>query len=146
MSHVVTVSVEIRDLEAVKRLCANLGWQFKENQNTYKWYGRWVGDYQEADSAINQGVPVQDLGKCDHAVSVPNCGYELGLKKVGEEYKLLWDFWDPTLKEAMGGAKGERFCQEYGLALVTLEAERNGYSWSSTKLENGSYEVEIETY
>jgi hypothetical protein len=46
----------------------------------------------------------------------------------------------------MGGATGEKFCQEYGLAAVTLEAERNGYAWSSSKLDNGSYEIQIETY
>jgi hypothetical protein len=146
MSHVVTVSVEIRDLEAVKRLCDNLGWQFQENKTSYKWYGRWVGDYNEADAAINNGIKPEDLGKCDHAIAVPGCGYELGLKKIGEEYKLLWDFYDPTLKQAMGGASGEKFCQEYGLACVTLEAERNGYGWTKTVLDNGSYEIQIETY
>ncbi len=146
MSHVVTVSVEIRDLEAVKRLCANLGWTFQEGQTNYKWYGRWVGNYTAADSALNHGIKYEDLGKCDHAIKVPGCGYELGLKKVGEEYKLLWDVYDSSLKQAMGGAAGEKFCQEYGLACVTMEAERNGYAWSSSKLENGSYEIQIETY
>ena len=127
MSHIVTVQVEIKDLEAVRRMCANLGWEFLEGQTSFVWYGR-------------------DPAKCDHAIRVPGCDYELGLEKHEDAYKLLWDPFDNQLAQAMGGKGGERFAQEYGLAAVTLEAERNGYTWHSTRLDNGSYEVEVNTY
>lgn len=146
MSHIVVVKVEIKDIEAVKRLCTNLGWEFCENQKTYTWYGRWVGEYENADSALKQGVSSEQLGTCDHAIKVPGCNYELGLRLAGDQYQLLWDHFDSNLKAAMGGEGGEKFLQEYGLACVTLEAERNGYHWSKTVLDNGNYEVEIETY
>ena len=45
MSHVSTINVEIRDLEALKEACKVLGLEFKEGQKTYKWFGRHVGDY-----------------------------------------------------------------------------------------------------
>ena len=146
MSHVVVLDLEIKSLEAVQRMCANLGWVFHENQKTYRWYGQWVGDYNAADAATRQGFNPEDLGKCDHAISVPGVEYELGLKWTGEKFSLVWDFWDKKLQSEMGGTKGEKFMQEYGLACVTLEAEQQGYTWTSRKLDNGSYEIEVQTY
>jgi hypothetical protein len=40
MSHVTTINIEIRDLEALQAACAELGASFIENQTTYKWYGQ----------------------------------------------------------------------------------------------------------
>lgn len=146
MSHVVTVDVEVKSLEALKKMCANLGWQLKEGQKTYAWYGRWVGDYQAEDSAIKQGFKEEDLGTCDHAITIPDCKYEVGLKFLENKYVVVWDFWEKDLKVAMGGQKAERFCQEYGLAAVQVEAESQGYNYTTKKLDNGSYEIEVETF
>lgn len=146
MSHVVVLDLEIKSLEAVKRLCENMGWQFLENQKSYHWYGTWVGDYEAEDAAVKQGILPEDLGKCDHAIHIPGVEYELGLKSSGGKYTLLWDFWDARLAQAMGGKEGNRFMQEYGKASVTLEAEEQGFEWSARKLENGNYEIEVETY
>ena len=146
MSHVVTVDVEVKSLEALKKMCANLGWQFQEGQKTYAWYGRWVGDYKAEDSAIKQGFKEEDLGTCDHAITIPGCKYEVGLKYLDNKYVVVWDFWEKDLKQAMGGQKAEKFCQEYGLAAVQVEAESQGYNYTTKKLDNGSYEVEVETF
>ena len=127
MSHIVVLKLEIKDIEAVKRMCTNLGWEFCENQKTHTYY-------------------VGQQNSCDHAIKVPGCAYELGLQFAGDQYQLSWDSYENNLRKAMGGSEGQTFLQEYGLACVTLEAERNGYGWSSTKLDNGNYEVEIETY
>ena len=146
MSHVVVLNLEIKSLEAVKRLCQNLGWEFLENKQEYTWYGRWVGDYNAADAATQNGITPEQLGKCDHAIRIPGITYELGLKRKGDQYVLLWDFWDSRLKEAMGGSSGSRFLQEYGKACVTLEAEQQGYSWQERQLADGTYEIEVETF
>lgn len=147
MSHVVVLNLEIKNLAAVKRMCSNLGWTFLENKSTYTWYGRTAGSYSGTDGALNQGISENDLGKCTHAISLPDCKYQLGLlEDASGKYTLLWDWYEGTLQKAMGGKQGEKFMQEYGLAAVQVEADEQGYNYTTKKLENGSYEIEVETY
>ena len=40
-----------------------------------------------------EGINIDDLGKCDHAIKVPECAYEIGVVKRGSKYILLWDAW-----------------------------------------------------
>lgn len=111
MSHISTIAVEIRDLEALKEACKALGLEFKENQRTYKWFGRSVGDYP-----LPEGFTVKDLGKCDHALSVKgNSGaYEVGLVKKGDQYVPLWDFWSGGYGlEACVGKNGDKLVEAY---------------------------------
>ena len=44
MSHVSKIELVIHSLDDLKDACQKLGFQFMENQKSYKWYGRWVGD------------------------------------------------------------------------------------------------------
>ena len=57
MSHVTVIAVELKDLDALKAVCAALGLEFRENQKTYRWYGRHVGDFP-----IPEGLTKADLG------------------------------------------------------------------------------------
>lgn len=92
MSHVTSIEVVIKDLASLKAACADIGLEFLENQQTYRWYGHHVGDYP-----IPAGFKVEDLGKCLHAIGVKGNknAYEIGVVKNpnGEGYLLLWDFW-----------------------------------------------------
>tara|TARA_Y100001980_G_C14459122_1_gene241412 strand:- start:36 stop:491 length:456 start_codon:yes stop_codon:yes gene_type:complete len=92
MSHVAVVKVEVTDLKSLAKACEALGLQLNLGQKTYRWYGRHVGDYP-----LPEGFTQQDLGKCDHAISVPGKpgAYEVGLcsRNGGKSYQLLWDFW-----------------------------------------------------
>jgi hypothetical protein len=90
MSHVTTIKVEFKDLEAIKETCKILGLEFRENQKTYRWYGHHVGDYP-----LPQGITKQDLGKCDHAIGIKGSktAYEMGLVKQGDHYVPIFDFW-----------------------------------------------------
>ena len=87
MSHVSKIELEIQSLEDLKLACKRLGFIFQENQQTYKWYGRSVGDYP-----LPEGITVDALGHCDHAIT-PECAYEIGVVKRGSKYILLWDSW-----------------------------------------------------
>ena len=80
MSHVSSVRIEIRSLEALRLACRRLGLQLNEGQKTHKWYGRWVGDYHGADAAFHHGIKPEDYGKCEHAISIPGDdeAYEIG--------------------------------------------------------------------
>lgn len=93
MSHVAIVEVEIKDLNALERACANLGLKLNLGKKTYKWYGRSVGDYP-----LPTGFAAKDLGKCEHAISIPgnNRAYEIGVCKARDgknSHILMWDFW-----------------------------------------------------
>ena len=74
MSHISKIELVIKDLEALKTACKRMGFEFREGQKTYQWYGRWVGD-----SPMPEGVTEEELGKCNHAIHVPGAKYEIGL-------------------------------------------------------------------
>ena len=66
MSHISKIELEITDPETLKLACERLGLNFIENQTIYKWYGTWVGD-----TPLPEGISIDDLGKCHHAIRVP---------------------------------------------------------------------------
>ena len=63
MSHISKIELVIHSLADLKEACRQLGFEFMENQKTYKWYGRWVGD-----TPLPEGINIEDIGKCDHAI------------------------------------------------------------------------------
>ena len=127
MSHVVKIKTVLKDLEAVKSVCKELGLVWKENQKHYAWWGVSVGDYKLPD-----GFTKEDLGKCDHAIGIPGTDWEVGVVKLrdGQEgYTLIFDFFgsrgQPIL-QALGGEQAGKFCQLYGVTVATREAQRRG--------------------
>jgi hypothetical protein len=133
MSHVTTVDVEIRDLEAVKDICKELGLEFKENQRSYRWYGTHVGDYP-----LPEGFTKSDLGRCDHAIGVKGASsksYEIGLVKRGEVYIPLFDFWQGGfgLEERIGpGAKKftDAYTRAVSIKTAKAFAKSKGFSYT----------------
>lgn len=85
-----TIQIKIRNLNAFRQACEYLGLEFKENQKTYKWYGRFMND-----SVLDKSINVSDLGKCTHAASVKGnkSAYELGLIQQEDGYQLIADNW-----------------------------------------------------
>jgi len=126
MSHVTTVKAEIHDIKALAAACAELGLTFKENQQTYKWWGTSVGNYP-----LPEGFTVEDLGKCQHAIGVPGTEWEIGVAQPrnGKGYRLLFDFYgnrgEPILN-AIGGQQASKLVQLYAVHKATLEAEKRG--------------------
>ena len=116
MSHVTTITIEIRDLDAVREICKDLGLEFKENQKTYRWYGRHIGDYP-----LPEGISKSQLGRCDHALAVKGAGretYEVGLVKQGDKWVPLWDFWQGGYGlEACVGKGGKKLIAAYSRAV-----------------------------
>ena len=78
--------------EAVKQLATEgVKVSFVRDQKTYRWYGRSVGDYP-----IPEGFTAEDLGKCDHVITVDGSDYDIGVvrnKTNDGTYSLLFDFW-----------------------------------------------------
>ncbi len=125
MSHISKIEVEIQSLEDLKAACKELGFQFRENQKTHKWYG------------TNRESENEDLGKCDHAIKVPKCKYEIGIVRNGNHYNLLWDsYYTGGLEERIGKDAGI-LKQAYSVQRIKREARIKGYRVVQKKVTNG---------
>ena len=139
MSHVATVEVHIKDLEALKAACKVLGLEFVEGQQTFKWYGRHVGDYP-----LPEGFTQSDMGQCEHAIRLPNNNraYEVGVVKRRDGkpgYTLMYDFWAGGygLEEAIGKQAG-RLRQQYSAQVATKQARKQGYRVTQSVQQDGT--------
>ena len=132
MSHISRIELEIYSLEELKRACKQLGLTFCEGQQTYEWYGRWVGDAE-----LPEGLSVDDLGKCDHAIKVPGATYEIGIKKIGAKYQLLYDGWSAGKLEKTLGKNLGKLKQAYTVERVKQESRIKGYRIHEQRSDKG---------
>lgn len=145
MSHVATIDIEIKDLAALQAACTEIGMEFHEGQKEFKWYGRWVGDYNGRDAAFNSGIDPKDYGKCTHALSVPGNknAYEIGViaQKDGS-FKLAWDFFAGGYGlQKVVGEKCGKLVQSYAKHAAMNALAKQGYAFAGTKkLDNGTVE------
>jgi hypothetical protein len=166
VSHIVTVQgVKFTDLKAIQRACERLGWTFVAEQKSFAWYGHFVGDtsgpqgfltdQEQAYLATLDHTERCDFltslfGRCDHAIRVPGCRYEVGVVWRDGQFHLLWDGYHPGgLDRILGGGSVEvqnPFPQAYSVAKVTLDAERQGWTWSEKRTQNGKVEIEVNTW
>jgi hypothetical protein len=139
MSHVVSISLEISDLEALAAAAKSLGLELARGQTTYRWYGRSVGDYP-----LPKGFTAVDMGKCEHALRIPNDprAYEIGVvrRRDGRPgYTLMWDFWQGGFgMEAKVGRNADRLKQAYATEVTRRYWKRKGYRVSETRKEDGT--------
>ena len=56
MSHIAKIELKIQSLEDLKTACKQLGLKFCENEKTYKWFGKWIGD-----APLPEGIHQEDL-------------------------------------------------------------------------------------
>ena len=112
----------------LKEAAKLLGMEFLEGQTTYRWYGRHVGDY-----SLPEGFKASDLGKCEHAIGIPNDkkAYEIGVvkRRDGKEgYTLLWDFWAGGYGlEAKVGKDGNKLKQSYAEIVAANALKKKGF-------------------
>lgn len=128
MSHVTKVELKVESLESLKKACSELGLQFNEGSQNFKWYGTHIGDYP-----LPEGFKKEDMGKCDHSISVPgqSQAYEVGVCKArdgSDNWELLWDFWGGGygLQDAIGD-KGMLLQEEYAACHAEQQLIDAGY-------------------
>jgi hypothetical protein len=132
LSHISRIELEIRDLQSLKDACKKLGFQFMDGQKRYLWYGKWVGNQPLPD-----GISEEDLGKCSHAVRVPEAVYEIGVVKKDNSYLLLWDSWiGGGLTKAIGKDAGI-LKQAYAVESVKKEVRKKGYRLTEKRIKKG---------
>jgi hypothetical protein len=132
MSHISKIELVIHSLEDLKEACRQLGFEFIENQKTYKWYGRWVGD-----SPLPEGIDIEDIGKCDHAIKVSGCEYEVGIVRRGDHYTLLWDYYHVGGLVQKIGLDAGILKKAYTVARVRKKARQKRYRIREKKLDHG---------
>lgn len=127
MSHIVEVDVHIKDLDALVRATTKLGMEMVK-QDTYKWFGRHVGDYP-----MPKGFTKKEMGRCEYALKIKGNpkAYEVGVvrRKDGKPgYALLWDFWSGGfgLQAAIGDGAG-KLVQRYAAEVAIKNARRQGF-------------------
>ncbi len=134
MSHVVKLKVEIKDLSALKVAAKELGLEFVEGADGWRWWGYSVGDYKLPENFSEANLK----NDCLHVLRVPgNTGaYDVGIfkSKTHPGYELLWDFYGTAGKalEAKIGKDGKKLIQEYSTAVAMSIYRKQGFRVSKT--------------
>lgn len=161
MSHVSTVELHVTSLDDLKAACKRLGLEWRENQTSYRWWGRSVGD-----TPLPEGFAESDLGHCQHAIGIPNdllthtCSYgpvageelrkipgayEIGVirRRDGKPgYVLQADFYDGGYGlEAIAGANCSKLKQAYATEVAKRQAIKSGFRVQERKLPNGATQL-----
>ena len=131
MSHIARIELEIKSLEDLKSACNRLGLKFCENEKSYKWFGRWVGD-----EPLPEDVREEDLGKCDHMIHVPGAQYQIGIVKKDNQYRLLWDSWQSGGLEKVLGRNAGLLKQAYAVETIKRESRLKGHRLRETIKDN----------
>lgn len=172
MSHMADVDVSVNDLEALEEVCKKRGWILQRGAKSYRWVGRWYDDSPVprslfADEAEYRRVVAMGradrttymeamLGKCEHRIEVPGHFCQVGVVKVGEDLRLVWD-WASTLDRVMGHAdswnrnsldKLSPFLHDYAECSLTnllANADETFTLSTRTTLADGSLLLEYES-
>jgi len=128
MSHVVVIQLEVKDLEALKTAAERLGATLVIDQKTFRWYGRWMNDYSADNAAYRQGISAKDYGKCDHAITHPDCSYDIGLVKTEGGFRVVADEWQTGGLVAVFGSGMEKLKQQYGVCMAARTMRKQGWS------------------
>jgi hypothetical protein len=127
MSHVESIKLNITDLDALEAACKSIGLELSRGQKTYRWWGHSVGDYP-----IPAGFTANDLGKCEHAIRIPNnnSAYEIGVVKNRDGrdgYTLLWDFYagGKGMQSMVGDSQASKLVQANQLEVASRNIPRD---------------------
>ena len=137
MSHIVEIQIEVKDLEALKTAVGKLGLEWREGQQNFRWYGRFMNDSQ-----VPQGFSPNEYGKCLHAIAVPgnSQAYEVGVVRNpnGRGWSLLWDAWSGGF--GLQDRIGEGACrlkQRYDAEVATKSMWEEGFMVSEEMEPDG---------
>lgn len=137
------------DLESLRKAAAELGGTFVQGQTNYRWYGRLVGPNVKPP----EGMRVEDLGKCSHAIKLPGVNYEIGVVRNADgSFRLLWDEYNSQpysdehdghkLIEKFGSNLG-RLCQSYTAQVLKAKAKARGWTCVQKTLPSGKLQLQM---
>ena len=138
MSHVVTIELEVKDLEALAKAARDLGAELVRDQKTFRWYGRWMNDYSADNAAYRQGISPKDYGKCDHIIRHPKCSYDVGLiRQSNGSYRVVADEWQAGGLASVFGQGMQKLKQRYGVAVAARTMRKQGWQVTEKAQANG---------
>tara|TARA_R110000765_G_scaffold76584_1_gene150080 strand:+ start:1785 stop:2246 length:462 start_codon:yes stop_codon:yes gene_type:complete len=148
MSHIADVQMQIKDLDALKSAVEKLGGTLVLGQQTHKWFGKFLNDWNSDRAAVNRRDS-STFGTCDHAIKFDGINYEIGV--VGSEagyYELIYDTFGAgdehdgsKLEEALGGEGLPKLKQGYGVEVTRRQLSRQGYRVTTIDNSDGTISV-----
>ena len=122
MSHFATIQTEIRDIQALRAACHELGVLLLDNANA-RGYG---SNHRHGDHVIRLKGP-----------------YDVALNRGGTgTYGLTTDWWGGHVEREVGTNYG-RLLQLYGVHKTVLEARRRGFSVGRQQQKDGTIKLSI---
>ena len=116
MSHVTTGGICVTDLSDVETALADFpGAELILDKDHFKWFGRFLNDWQNERAAVNKGFNPETFGQCEHVIHFEGVNYEIGLvlRPDGEPgYDLMYDVY----------GNGQQLEAAFGKGLVDLKA------------------------
>lgn len=139
MSHVASVEVEVRDLDALRAAADRVGLEFVEGQRAYRWYGRFLNDWPSHRAAVNKGVDPATFGRCDHALRLKDgtgVDYEVGVTAQADgSYRLVYDSFGAGRRlEQAAGVDLARLRDEVAAETASRHLQSRG--WSVQRVED----------
>lgn len=123
MSHLTTVSTQIRDLDALAAALERLGCRLEGP-------GEITGYFRS-------------MGRADRIIRLPDTKYTVGLVRQPDgTYTLQADLWAGHVERTLGRNCG-RLLQEYAVEVVTRTARRKGQHVHQERLPDGRVRLRI---
>jgi hypothetical protein len=122
MSHFTTIKTEIKDIEALREACQEVGLPLLQNTDARGYYQQTL----KGDFVIRLKGP-----------------YDVALNQQADKsYALTADWWDGHVEREVGRDFG-RLLQLYGVHKASREAKRRGLTVRRQPLENGAIKLFI---
>lgn len=128
MSHVTTIDIEVRDLDALSAACDRLRLRLDRDVKTFR-------------NFMGRQSP------CDHTITVigaEETAYQIGVVKLQDRpgFTLQWDSWNGGKGlVAVVGENCSRLKQEYAAVITRRELQRQGCQVSERRLANSQIVV-----
>ena len=122
MSHFTTIKTEIKDIEALRAACQEMGLPLLQNTDAR-------GYYQQT---LKGEFVIRLKGPYDVALN----------RQPDQSYTLTADWWDGHVEREVGRNFG-RLLQLYGVHKASREAKRRGLTVRRQPLENGAIKLFI---
>ena len=121
MSHFTTIQTQIKDIEALRETCAEMGFELLENAEA-----RGIGTQQRGDFVIRLKGPA-----------------DIALNKQSDgTFGLSTDWWGGHVEKEVGTNYG-RLLQLYAVHKAAREARKRGFSVQRNALKNGAIKLTL---
>jgi hypothetical protein len=120
MSHFTTIKTQIKDIEALKTACQEMGLTVQPNANARGY----------ADNQIKGDYVIQLKGPYDIALN----------KEENGSYGITADLWNGYVEQEVGANYG-KLLQLYGVHKATIEARKKGLSVLRRPEKNGNIKL-----